>query len=147
MTVNHADLEQECRVFTRFISRVEPSPYVTRKYVDAHRLGPDLAPADLFDGWLVAVARSSPPLTRLADAYARHFAPRTTLRRKLVLLLAILESSPPFNRVIDRVPARPFVIAVLALAVTGLGGLAAALAGAALFAPIRFLSRGRRGRT
>ena len=138
---DRATLEAECRVFTRFIARAEPTPYVAQKYVDAHRTIPGFAAGDRFDGWLLAAARSSPRVTRLADAYARVFAPGNALRKKLVLLLAILESSAPFNRGIDRAPSRPVAIAVFQLAASGVGGILAVLAGAALFVPLRLIAR------
>jgi hypothetical protein len=55
----------------------------------------------------------------LADAYARCFAPAGLLRRKLVLLVAILESSTPGNRVFEP-PAVGFTLAMLGLMGAGL---------------------------
>jgi len=40
-------------------------------------------------------------LTRSCDAYARFFSPRGALRKKMVLLLAILELTPPYFHFID----------------------------------------------
>ena len=141
MSQELARLERECRVFTRFIARRTATPYVVSKYVDAHRISPAFAAMDRFDRWLVAFARWSPAVARLADAYGRLFIPGGLLRRKLVLLLAVLESSPPFYRDIDREPSRPLLVALLWLAVSGVGGGLAAVVGTAVFAPLRAVAR------
>jgi hypothetical protein len=82
-------------VFCRYLIGRGPDRYVLGKYVDAHGRIPVLAGSggDRFDRLLLAVARRSPWLARLADAYARVFCPAAPVRVKLVLLLAILECS------------------------------------------------------
>jgi hypothetical protein len=90
-------LDRECRVFCRYLVNREPGAYVLGKYYDAHvaTAGRDALPAALFDAWLLSTGKTHPLLTRLADVYARFVRPRTELRRKLILLLAILESCAP----------------------------------------------------
>ena len=83
-------LERECRVFTRYLVGREPSEYVRAKYADAHTIVPAYATLDAFHRRLLGIARTGPAFTRLADAYTRAFAPRGALRKKLILLLAIL---------------------------------------------------------
>jgi hypothetical protein len=134
-------LQHEARVFSRFLARVPATPYVTARYVDAHRATQTLGPVDRFDRWMVAVARVSPVLTRLADAYARLFLPRGVLRKKLVTLLAILETSTPFHRALDRAPGRHPAVVVMLLAVSGVGGILAALAGTLIFGPLHIRAR------
>lgn len=78
----------------RYLSGVEPSAYVVAKYTEAHRLDlPQLRPGSRFDELLVAFARGGTFRAYMADAHARGFRPASLLRRKLVLLLAILECS------------------------------------------------------
>ena len=79
----------------------------------------------------------------LADAHARLFAPASALRRKLVLLLAILETSAPAFRRVDDPGPRGTVGAWLRLAaIGGTAGLAAVL-GSALLLPVQLVLRGR----
>jgi hypothetical protein len=138
--VTPAGLQRECDVFTRFIARAAAPPYVVSKYIEAHRASDAFLPVNRFDAWLVAVASRSPRLTRLADGYARVFEPRGALRKKLVLLLALLESSAPLHRVIDRAPAWPPAIVMLQLAAIGLGGALATMAGTVMFTVIRVIA-------
>ncbi|HVS08711.1 MAG TPA: hypothetical protein VMS76_02470 [Planctomycetota bacterium] len=89
------ELEREARVLGRYLSGAEPSAYVLAKYAEAHRLAlPQLEPESRFDELLVAFARGGTFRAYMADAHARGFRPASLLRRKLVLLLAILECSP-----------------------------------------------------
>jgi hypothetical protein len=99
------DLERECDTFCRAMVGRSAPDRVRAAYVRAHENGPILRDAPekptRFDDWLVRFARGSPTRTRFADSYAVFFARTTMLRRKLVLLLAILESTAPASRWID----------------------------------------------
>lgn len=99
--IEDAPLDEECRVFCRYLLGEAPTPYVLSKYRaahEAHRLEDTASP---FDFLLIRVARRSPWWARLADTYAALCYNDGVLRKKLVLLLAILESSPPTNASID----------------------------------------------
>jgi hypothetical protein len=88
-------LTAECRILTRALIGVEPSPPVLNAYQRAHELGvAELAAVQRSptDRALMRVALGGPSLARAADGYAAMFARRSLLRRKLVLLVAILES-------------------------------------------------------
>jgi hypothetical protein len=93
MPIENNPLQRECRVFTLYLIGKAPSPYVIAKYEDAHQKRQTLAATSKFDRFLVGFAAAGPGYSKLADSYARLFAPLSTLRKKLVLLLAILESS------------------------------------------------------
>ena len=90
--------DRECVVFTGHLLGVAPDAYVKRKYAEAHDVLGGLAPTDPFDAFLLRFASKHRVCTRLADAYARVFRPGSALRRKLIVLLAILETSPPSYR-------------------------------------------------
>jgi hypothetical protein len=77
----------------------------------------------------------------LADGYARLFLPRGVLRKKLVLALAILESSAPFHRALDRTPPRPFAVVVVQLACSAVVGILTGLTGSVIFAPLSLIAR------
>src|SRR4051812_40319378 len=91
-------LERECQVFTEFLLGCATHAYAIRKYVDAHRVSAIFSTGTRFDFYLLRTARMHWTFAKLADGYARFFAPQALLRKKLVLLLAILESSPPSSR-------------------------------------------------
>ncbi len=97
-------LEKECLIFGRYLIGAAPGPEVLAKYRHYHAaLAERLTERPgRFDGFLLAAARWWP---QPADAYARFFQPRGLLRKKLVLLLAILESCHPSNRRVDAVDA------------------------------------------
>lgn len=109
-------LARECRVLTRHLTGAEPGDYVTARYLDAHRVRPGFLPRTRLDRFLCAFARVSPLTARVADSWAAIFAPTSTLRRKLVLLLAMLEScAPHYRRLEDVKGGRTLAIAGLAL--------------------------------
>jgi hypothetical protein len=62
------------------------------------------------------------------------------LRRKLILILALLEVSPPHHRLVLPV-VRSRISALTALAFHGLRGLAALAMGVVLFGPVHLAAR------
>src|SRR5215469_12600701 len=102
-------LEQECAVYARYLSGHPPTGYLVEKYLDFYqKLGGKAEPgeveSDPFDSFLVRVSAEGPTWARLADSYARVFRPGSALRKKLVLVLALLECAPPSFEALDRVP-------------------------------------------
>jgi hypothetical protein len=88
-------LEQECRTYARYLTGRSPEPYVVAKYLECHAVcGARVAPADSFDRWLTEASARGPFRARLADTYASRFLKQAAVRRKLVLMLALLECSP-----------------------------------------------------
>ncbi|HLH42018.1 MAG TPA: hypothetical protein VKV74_03450 [Bryobacteraceae bacterium] len=136
-------LERECITYAAYLSGTPPTPYLVEKYLDFHqKLGETARPrekarTDAFDSFLVEVAARGALWTRLADSYARIFRPNSLLRKKLILVLALLECSPPSFERLDRVPAGGFAGAVLRLIAASVRFLAALIVGAALFGPVR----------
>ena len=93
--ISERDLENECALFVRHLASLPPSSYVTAKYVAAHAQELVERPAgDALDALLVRVAARGRAYAAVADAYSRFTRPGGTLRRKLVLLAAIMESAP-----------------------------------------------------
>lgn len=96
-----SSLDRECDVFCRaLIGRPAPQP-IRDSYRRAHEVSAVGAPDSAFDAWLAAFAGRGPRRTRLADSYAVLFARGGLLRRKLVFLLAILESYAETSRSVD----------------------------------------------
>jgi hypothetical protein len=90
------ELEAEVATFARYLSDADPDPFVVGKYVAAHDAGAVEPPGtSRHERSVVALARRSAALTRMLDAHSRVFANGNLLRRKLVLVLALLETRSP----------------------------------------------------
>jgi hypothetical protein len=76
---------------------------------------------DRFDAWLVRVGGRSRSLAALADAYARFARPYGGLRRRLTLMLALLETHGTTHHAYDRAQPSSPVVAWLALAMSAMG--------------------------
>jgi hypothetical protein len=132
-----AQLAQECRVFSRYLAGIEATPYLLEAYARGHaRLPAERSAPDALDQILLSVARRSPWLTRIADAYARRARPTGILRQKLVLQLAVLESSPPAHRWINGADTGPIPLILARVGWTVLVAVASLAAAAIVFAPM-----------
>ena len=98
-----ADLEHECTVFTYYVIKQKPSDYVLSKYRQAHSIADFACTSEtaLFDRFLLHISAKQPLLTKLVDAYTSIFLRSSIVRRKWILLLAILESCSPTDRCFD----------------------------------------------
>ena len=96
-------LARECSIFTRYLIGCEPPSDIVTAYQRAHAVSAVAASraSPPLDRALLAVAHVGPRLARTADAYAALFAKASLLRRKLVLLVAILESRQQTAALID----------------------------------------------
>jgi len=140
--MNAAELARECGVFTRHIAGRAPTPYVVRRYTDAHAVLTGLEPNGGHGRWLLRVARVGPLPCRVADAWARLAAPRSALRMKLVVLLAILEVTPPFAAELDQ-PGGGRGLEWARIVAAGMTSLLALVVGLVLFLPLRLVAGSR----
>lgn len=110
-------LDRECSVFCRYLIGQEPDDYVKGKYREAHRHAAlaHVDPSNPLDSFLVKIAGISPWTTKVIDVYARVFRQSSLVRRKLVLLLAILESCAPFHVWLDSVDSNTIPLLFLRL--------------------------------
>ena len=132
----------ECRTFGRYLSGAEPTEYATRCYL---RLLPSAAvPEDanslLIERALVAAGRVGPLPLRIADAYARFLVPRSLLRRRLILLLAILENSAPAERTFNSGAEQSLPVLAAQLVVTLVASGLCLVAGVIAFGPVHIVS-------
>ena len=134
-----AVLEREARVFARYLVRVAAPPYVVAQYVAAHAARGALSAGTRFDRWTVALARIHPVAAFVMDAAARLIAPRGLLRCKLVLLLAVLESSAATHTRVDGAWG-PWLVALAGLALRGSLFVIAAIVGVVVLVPARALA-------
>jgi len=93
---------RECAVFTRYLTGAPPADAVTAHYLELRPTIPAGPTPDAVDRMLLSVARTSPAAARMADAYCRIVRPESAVRQALVLLLAILENSPPTDLWLNR---------------------------------------------
>lgn len=96
-------LLHECKNYTRYLISQEPTTYIQNEYVKAHQRNPALSvdPANRFDEFLVSFSTKGSFAARMVDAYANLFYKNSLLRRKIILMLALLESVAPFAAVFD----------------------------------------------
>jgi hypothetical protein len=138
------ELVDECGVFTRHISGRPVTSRVLEQYAAAHRVLLGMEPGDGHERWLLRVARLGPAACRVADAWARLAAPQGALRRKLVVLLAILEVTHPYAEQLDQPRGGP-ALEWLRIAASGLAFAGALAIGVVLFLPARLAAGPRAG--
>lgn len=128
------DLGREFDRFARYLG-VERTSEPMRAYYarTVVRLAP--APEGQFEATLLRWAVRHPALVALADAYARRLLPFGVLRRRLVLTLAILESSPPSYTQMHTSVRASGLVTWWWLAVAGVRAVVVALLAVAVFAP------------
>ncbi len=96
-----ARIDGECLALGRYLFGQDVNEYVRDKYRAASAVLGLENGTGRFDRLLVSLAVRHPLLAKPCDAYARFFAPRGTLRKKMVVLLAIAEVTPPTFRALD----------------------------------------------
>jgi hypothetical protein len=138
-------VEREGRVFGRYLLGRPVDDEIVGRYVDAVRSGAaGRYPAPIaFDRLLARLARVHPSLTRAIDVYARHFRDVTPVRKRLILMLALLESHAPTYADLDSVDSGG--TAVLYVRMTGavLGSAALLALAAVVLTPARLVLGGR----
>jgi hypothetical protein len=130
-------LEEECRIFSTYLLGSPPSAYVREQYVRAaHMRGvafdDELSP---FDRLTLRLARYGPVPARCADAYCAIFHRAGALRRKLIVLAAILEHVAPASDAFDNVEPRHAALAVLSLVAYGWVAAGSLVLGALVLLP------------
>jgi hypothetical protein len=146
---NRDTLTREYSVFSDYLGSpaLAPNSSVVDHYRAAHATLP--ADADRVDHWLLSFATRGVFACSLADAYARRVRPYGLLRRKLVLVLALLESGKATHASYDEALAAPMTSTLIALAVMGLWWLARTVIAVVVLAPfhlaLRIASGGSRG--
>ena len=140
-TVEHEALQDEAGAFGTALLGAAPGRYVAAQYALAHQHLP-LQPVTSFDHVLLSLADHGPWALRAADGYARFFAPTSALRRKLTVLVAILESASPSDAAFaSSEDSRVSVLVQLLL--TGAGFALLLGVGVIVLAPLQLASRFR----
>ena len=132
------ELAQECRVFCRYLAGVDATDDVVRAYLRAHDVaGLKLNSTTPMDRALLQLASGGTTLTRIADSFAGPLVPGGALRRKLVLLLAILESRGASASRVDRAVPGSRLLWVIGAAFHAAAWLVRVLIAILLLAPLR----------
>jgi hypothetical protein len=141
--VDSGALDRECTVFCRYLIGQEPNQYVKEKYRAAHQTrslrGELTHPADDF---LVKAARIGPWSTKIIDSYTRVFRPFSMVRKKLVLLLAILECCAPTHAYLDSVDSNSIPLLLVRFTHRCLTFALIVMGGILLILPAELLLRG-----
>ncbi|MBC2665151.1 NAD(P)H-binding protein [Novosphingobium flavum] len=139
------DAAAECEVFARYLTGMPPEADTLRHYLaalQAHGLTAT-APLSDFDRTSLRLARKGEWMARCIDAYCALFARRGALRRRLIILAAILENRAPTNALFEAPQARGVIGTGLALAATGATFSLALACGAASLGVARLARAGR----
>lgn len=149
-----AVLAAECAVFARYLTGRPPEARATDHYIRALRArGLAEKPPGRFDRLTLRVARSGRLGLWLADSHCALLHRRGMLRRRLILMLAIVEHAPESHQTFDRTPDHGPVRAIALLSLHALAGAGGMALGVLLFLPAQLglglaggLAGGRRGR-
>jgi hypothetical protein len=135
-------LDRECSIFCRYLIGREPNEYVKHKYRTAHQTSSLQGDAwDAADAFLVKVAGIGSWSTRIIDAYTRVFRPFSIIRKKLVLLLAILESCAPTHAYLDTADSSPIPFLFVRFIQRGVSFLLILLIGISIVLPAELMLR------
>jgi len=103
MKKSKESLKRECIRFTEYLVNCYPSVYIQEKYLEGNKFSGIENNINEFDAFLIKVANKNTLMIKLADIYTAVFYRKAVLRKKLVLLLAVLESCPSTYSKIDSV--------------------------------------------
>lgn len=133
-------LDQECLVFCRYLIGQEPNSYIINKFQEAHRVGSINPPGDTFNRLLLWVATTGRLWTKLVDTYTAVFCKTSVVRKKLILLLAILESNAAACHGLDAVDETHKLLLCLKIMGKGCTFVFVLFLGIVIFLPVHILS-------
>ena len=137
------ELDRECIAFSAYLIKRRPNEYVLAKYRHAHdsngiiKLNANLLPLDRL---LIGVAAIHPIGAKLVDAYTAIFHKKSSVRRKWILLLAIMESSAPSYEYFDSPDTGGHFWLAFLLLCKGGGFIVALILSVILFLPAHIIS-------
>ena len=137
---NMPDLEKECRNFTNYLIEYEPDGYILSRYINGHKITGIDDNAGSFDILLVKAANKNKFLARLADTYASVFYKNAVIRKKLLLLLAILECCESTYNQVDTVNVRSRNLLYIKVGQKAFVFLLSLVTSIIVFSPFKFYS-------
>ena len=133
-------------MFCRYLAGAAPDSYICAKYADYHRSAGAFTDLSAFEHATVRLATVHPWLTRVADSYSARFDKCSPLRKKLALLVGILECSPGYFDRIDTAYGGNVVTVLFRLAVAVAASVVALAVSLVLLGPLHLLLGRRAGR-
>ena len=134
-------LDRESKVYTKFLINDEPTSYIQNKYQKAHHRSNIFEGnvSDPFDDFLIKFSSKNGFFTKLADSYASFFKKNSLIRKKLILLLALLESTAPSYRQFESPDSSSMLTIVFWIFLKGAVFAISLIAAIILFMPIKVL--------
>jgi len=98
------NISAECQVYSRYLTGMPADDYIGRKYIEAFQNGGvlNIESPVYFDQLLLRLAVIHPFITHAVDIYSRFFRSDSVVRKRLVFLLALLESWGPTASYLDK---------------------------------------------
>ena len=135
------DPATECDTFTRYLCGLPADEYIRRKYVDAQLYLTPMADEHPVDRALLEAGRRGGGHLSSADIYAKFFRPRTPLRQKLIIVLAIIENAPSTHRYLNSAAGGGFILSVFRILGLLAGTAVGLIIGVLRFGPRQFASQ------
>jgi hypothetical protein len=90
-------LKLECKIFSHYLVQREPSEYVIQKYIEAHETSNLFkeSTTSSFDKILLNLTTRYPKAVKFVDSYSAFYLKGSLFRKKIILLMAILENCSP----------------------------------------------------
>lgn len=133
------DVAEECRAFAKHLAAVPADDLIIRHYAQSLLARQLDVPQNAFEALTLRLARRGGFILRLTDGYCGLLHRRGILRRRLILLLAILEQSPTAHAQVHRSRNEHAILAIARLAAIGLTALASLIASIVVLAPAHVL--------
>lgn len=118
-------LEKQARLFTRYLINKPANSRVTKVYVHALHNNPPAI--EDYDNKLIALVMKQPRLLSMIDAGLPFVRPYSELRRRIYLMLSILESDPEYSE--DFLPKQRGLSYILTIGFSGIFALTKAIFG------------------
>ena len=128
-------LDHECTVFAQYLTNEKPNSYVLAKYSDAHGANEIFHDSGPFDTFLIDICRKGAFATRLVDAYTSVFCRGSVVRKKMVLLVAILENCSPTHRYFESLDSEGKARLCIRMLWVGIGCIVALVSSIIMFMP------------
>lgn len=137
------ELLRECDALAGYLIGETPNDYIRDKYLRAHEVSPALASGErsALDRLQMAMAVRSRLACRFADSYSSIFSRDCLLRKKIVLLLAVLESTHPTYRHFDEPQSGGRTILLGRLMLEGIAFVAVFILSSFIFLPLTLIDR------
>lgn len=134
----------ECSVYTRYLANQEPDPYIQRKYAESFEPGRPLAiqARSRFESLIENLSQKNPVYARAVDGYCKFFYRDSIVRRKVVLLLAILECRAGSAEKLDRADQLALPLMFLTFLTQITRSVVLLLVATILLSPIRLVLNG-----